>query len=283
VSEILNMSTKSALVVDAGQELGSMLAGALQPPQWTIQNVADNEAAMKWVEAKKFDLVLTGVTTSGGEDVGLLRKIRRIHPHTRVIVLTSDSTPSDVLDAMREGAFSYFSAPLSIADLEYIVQSAMNGPCWDDGIEVISATPEWIRVRARCDMKTADRLVQFFNEMIDLPDEEKQDVATVFRELLLNAIEHGGRFDPEQYVEISYLRTRRAASCRIKDPGEGFSLNEIPHAAIMNPPDDPIQHQAYRESKNLRPGGFGLLLARNSIDELIYNEKGNEVVLIKYL
>jgi anti-sigma regulatory factor (Ser/Thr protein kinase) len=33
----------------------------------------------------------------------------------------------------------------------------------------------------------------------------------------------------------------------------------------------------------LRPGGFGVLLARNSVDELIYNEKGNEVVLVKYV
>jgi hypothetical protein len=33
----------------------------------------------------------------------------------------------------------------------------------------------------------------------------------------------------------------------------------------------------------LRPGGFGILLTRNIIDELIYGEMGNEVVLIKYL
>ena len=99
----------------------------------------------------------------------------------------------------------------------------------------------------------------------------------------MNAIEHGGRFDPEKYVEVSYLRTRRAVSCRIKDPGDGFSLEEIPHAAIMNPPDDPLRHLTYREAENLRPGGFGVLLVKNSIDELLYNEQGNEVVLVKYI
>jgi len=104
-----------------------------------------------------------------------------------------------------------------------------------------------------------------------------------FRELLMNAIEHGGKFDPKQYVEISYMRTRRAVACRIKDPGEGFSLVEIPHAAVMNPPDDPLRHLTYREAEHLRPGGFGVLLVKNSIDELLYNEQGNEVVLVKYL
>jgi hypothetical protein len=35
--------------------------------------------------------------------------------------------------------------------------------------------------------------------------------------------------------------------------------------------------------KSLRPGGFGVLLARHLVDELIYGEKGNEVLLLKYL
>jgi len=38
-----------------------------------------------------------------------------------------------------------------------------------------------------------------------------------------------------------------------------------------------------REEKGLPPGGFGLLLARGTVDELLYNEIGNEVLLIKYI
>src|SRR4030081_1755244 len=148
--------------------------------------------------------------------------------------------------------------------------------CWDDGIEVVSATPDWIRLAARCDRKTADRLVQFFREIADLPDAEKYDVAIALREMLLNAIEHGGRLDPNQYVEVSYLRARHMVLCRVKDPGDGFSLDEIRHAAIANPPDDPIRHQSYRDELGLRPGGFGVLLTQKLVDELIYGEKGNE-------
>jgi two-component system, OmpR family, response regulator len=33
----------------------------------------------------------------------------------------------------------------------------------------------------------------------------------------------------------------------------------------------------------MRPGGFGILLARKIVDEMLYNERGNEVLLIKYL
>jgi hypothetical protein len=38
-----------------------------------------------------------------------------------------------------------------------------------------------------------------------------------------------------------------------------------------------------RSEKGLRPGGFGLLMTRTLVDELIFNEAHNEVVFIKYL
>ena len=164
-----------------------------------------------------------------------------------------------------------------------MVRSASTAPLWDDGSELVSATPEWISIIARCDNETADRLVQFFQEISDLPLSEKEDVATAFREMLLNAIEHGGNFDPDQYVEVAYYRIYKLVIRRIKDPGQGFSLDEIHHAAVNNPSYDPIRHILFREARGLRPGGYGVLLTKHLVDELLYSEKGNEVLLIKYL
>ena len=131
--------------------------------------------------------------------------------------------------------------------------------------------------------KTADRLIQFIHEIPDLPMKERDAVGMAFREMLMNAIEHGAHFNATQHVEISYIRAKHMVLCRVKDPGEGFSLEEVRHAAIMNPPSDPIRHVGIREKQGLRPGGFGILVTQNIIDELIYGETGNEVVLIKYL
>ncbi len=44
-----------------------------------------------------------------------------------------------------------------------------------------------------------------------------------------------------------------------------------------------MHHEQIREEKGLRPGGFGILIAREMVDEMIYNESHNEVILIKYL
>ena len=99
----------------------------------------------------------------------------------------------------------------------------------------------------------------------------------------MNAIEHGAHFDASQHVEIAYLRTKYAVACRVKDPGEGFSLEELRHAAIANPPYEALLHLKERKEQGLRPGGFGILVAKHIVDELIYGESGNDVILIKYL
>jgi anti-sigma regulatory factor (Ser/Thr protein kinase)/CheY-like chemotaxis protein len=274
---------RTALLVDPDPQVLAVLTLTLDPGHWSIQRAPDNITALAMAEARPCDLILTNEKTSGKEDVELLRNIRRVRPHIRLIILTDETTPADVIASMRARAFSYFSKPFSFESLADMIRLAAEGPCWDDGIEVLSATPAWVRLVARCDLRTADRLVQFVNEIADLPDAERNDVAMAFREILLNAIEHGGHFDPNEYVEISYLRARHMVMCRIKDPGEGFSLEEVRHTALANPTEDPLCHAVYREDQGLRPGGYGVLLAKHLVDELIYGEKGNDVLLIKYL
>lgn len=273
----------SALIVDPEPQVSRALCAALSPEEWNIEYATGNRSALKLVEARPFDLIVTGTETTGKEDIELLRKIRRVRPHVRLVILTDERTPADVIAAIRERAFSYFSKPFSTASLAEIVRRAMSEPLWDDGIELLSATSEWVSLIVRCDSKTADRVVQFFQEMSDLPHPDREDVATAFREMLLNAIEHGGNFDPNQFVEVAYVRTRKLIMCRIKDPGQGFSLEEIHHAAVNNPSYDPIRHALFREAQGLRPGGYGVLLTKHLVDELMYSERGNEVLLIKYL
>jgi anti-sigma regulatory factor (Ser/Thr protein kinase) len=84
-------------------------------------------------------------------------------------------------------------------------------------------------------------------------------------------------------VRISYIRTKRLLMYRLDDPGPGFKIEELKHAAISNPENDPMAHTVEREARGLRPGGLGLMLTQQLVDELFYNETRNSVVLIKYL
>ena len=285
VLENVNSSTvkrKKLLLVDPDPDVDNLLDQIVTNDGWDIERAPDNETALLLVRAGPFDLVITGQKTSGREDVDLLRKIRTIRPHVRMIILSESSTPEDVIASLRENAFSFFRPPFDRVLLADMVHQAVSEPCWDDGIEILSATPNWIRLMARCTLVTAGRLVQFLRQA-DLPEAEKEDLAVAAHEMLLNAMEHGGKFDPNHYVEIDYLRTRRAVACRVKDPGQGFSFEELSHAAVGSSPEDFLSHMAVREDKGLRPGGFGIMLAQKLVDELIYDEHGNDVILIKYL
>ena len=272
-----------ALIVDSSPEINRLLANLFDGSEWTIRYAGNNKDALRLAQERSYDFIITGEKTSGHEDVDLLRRLRLVRPHTRLIILTDEFVPGDVLESIREHAFSYFARPFSTEKLAEIIRLSMMEPCWDDGIEILSATPEWIRLSVRCDIVAANRLLQFYREASGLPDPETEEVAGAFRELLVNAMEHGGKFDPHQYVEVGYVRTKRVVMCRIKDPGEGFSLEELQHTALANPPDNPFQHMAEREARGMRPGGFGILMAKKLVDELLYNEQGNEVLLVKYL
>jgi DNA-binding response OmpR family regulator len=274
---------RHALLIDSDPDLNRMLRDLCDEHDWDILAARDNQEALDLSESQPFDLIITGERSSSQQDIELLRRLRRVRPHTRLIILTDEFTPGDVLNSIRERAFSYFARPFSTEELAEIVRLALTEPFWDDGIEILSATPEWVRLAVRCDLATADRLVHFYREASGLQENETEKVATAFREILLNAMEHGGQFDASQYVEVSYVHTRHVVLCRVKDPGTGFSLEELKHSALANPSDEPFRHVAEREAQGLRPGGYGILMAKELVDDLLYNQQGNEVLLIKYL
>jgi anti-sigma regulatory factor (Ser/Thr protein kinase) len=135
----------------------------------------------------------------------------------------------------------------------------------------------------RCDLGTLDRLMQFMRASAALPEVECEEVAFAFREIMLNAIEHGGKFDPNKFVEICYLKTKRMVMCRVKDPGEGFSLKEIEEAENIGPLIRWAQQAHSGNDLDLPVRGFGILMARKFVDDLVFSDKGNEAFLIKYL
>jgi anti-sigma regulatory factor (Ser/Thr protein kinase) len=155
-------------------------------------------------------------------------------------------------------------------------------------LRILAHTQEWLTLLVPADLKCGDdalKTMQSSDVMtgLKLPVATRDNFLSAVREVLWNGIEHGGKLDPNKMVRIDLLHSNRAISCFVKDPGPGFRLREMEHAAVNNPPEDAVHHAHVRETTGLRPGGYGILLARNFVDELIYNEHGNEVVLVKYL
>jgi CheY-like chemotaxis protein/anti-sigma regulatory factor (Ser/Thr protein kinase) len=279
------MSTATrTLIVDDDPDVHSLLVAALAAPDRQIDSAYDGLAGLRMIEESHYDVVLTDVNMPGLDGLALLERIRETRPSTRVVVMTVANTPDNIVRAIRQRAFSYFSKPFTLNSVVDMVEQALGAPASTGEMEVLSASRKWLEIRLNCKIETADRILQFLREMeTNLPAAERENVAMAFREILLNAIEHGAGADPTKKVNITYIRGERALFYRVRDPGPGFSLEKLAHAAISNPVESPFEHTEVRKQLGLRPGGFGILMSRKFVDEMIYNEAGNEVLLIKYL
>jgi CheY-like chemotaxis protein len=276
---------KSLLVVDSDQTMPNLIRACLPKAHWRIEFAQDSSEALNRLSCKPYDLVLTGLRTTGLQNIELLRQMRSLQPRIKMIVLTTQSTPEEVIKSIRAHAFSHLSEPIDGETLGRLIEEALKRP-WDDGIDVLSARPDWLSLRLKCRRVTAERLLQFMQELrVDLPESERVVIGTAFREMLLNAMEHGAHFDSQKTVDVIRIRTPEIIlyMYMIRGPGRGFPFDSLPHAAVSNPASCPFDHVLYREEQGMRPGGFMILLTQGLMDRLLYNEQGNEVLFIKYL
>jgi CheY-like chemotaxis protein/anti-sigma regulatory factor (Ser/Thr protein kinase) len=275
---------RTLLVVDDDPSIHELIGAMLAGKNWELDSAANGQEALSRLETRAYDLVLTDILMPGMDGLTLLGEMRTRFPYTSMVVMTVKNTPAHILGSLQKSATAYLAKPFDRETLISTLQNALSTTVNRDDIKVLSDKPDWISLQIRCKLTTADRLTQFMRELpSDLEPSEREHIAMAFRELLMNAIEHGGRLDPEKTVDLSYIRTARTIVYYLRDPGDGFSMANLKHAAVGNTPDDPFRHVELRDKAGIRPGGFGLLLTQSFADELIFSAKGNEVILIKYL
>jgi len=274
---------KRVLIADDETIVLQMLVDLLRNEPVDVVTAGNGADAWELLEHGGFDLLISDVWMPHLNGLELLSRLRHLPSAPPVIVMTGDDAPLTMLEAVRKSAHHVFAKPFIAADMVDAVRRALAVPDADP-IEVISATPSWVELSLPCELRSPDRIQPLLMKLkSDLPHEVRENVAQAFRELLLNAIEWGGKLDPRHRVRLSYIRTARMLLYRISDPGAGFKFAALEHAAVNNPEGDPIRHMKARDEQGLRPGGLGILMAQQLVDEVIYNELQNEVLLVKYL
>jgi two-component system, OmpR family, response regulator len=274
----------SILVTDDDLTTRQMVRGILRKAGHEVSTAADGMAALRAIQKNKFDLLLLDIWMPKMTGLGLLGHLHGEKHIPKIVVMTSDQTSDTLLDALRGRVYQYLKKPLDATTLLTTVENAISTSPEVPAIEVVSANSQWVELMVPCERSVVSRVQSFLMHLdVDLAPEIIEKVGYAFRELLNNAIEWGGRLDPNLKVRVSYIRTKHMLMYRLDDPGPGFKLEDLKHAAISNPQDNPMAHMQEREAKGLRPGGLGLMLTQQLVDELVFNERRNGVVLIKYL
>jgi anti-sigma regulatory factor (Ser/Thr protein kinase) len=274
----------SRILVIGNAQLSHEIGDALSAADLPIEYSAGHADTLQRLRMRSFGVVITSPESAVEEDLALLEEMRLIRPGVKCILLARQSTPYEVIAALRARVFGCFTPPFDPHDIAHLARSAASDSEWRDDITVLTAKPGWVAVRVNCRLITAERLLTFAKELsAQLPEDTREEVTLALREILLNAMEHGAAFNPEQVVEVTAVRTQRALVFYLRDPGAGFRRESLTHAALANPSDDPAAHIVMRKEVGMRAGGFGLLVAGGILDELIYSDVGNEVLLIKYV
>ena len=275
------MAKYDVLVVDDDDATRDGLRELLVREGFSVDTAREGSQALDTIRRHDVGVVLLDVGLPGMSGLDVLARCAHEGRPAKIVVVTGMDTPETVLDALRQHAYDFLPKPIDAARLVEVVRRALaasNPP----PIQVLSARPEWVELLVPCTREAVDRIQSFLQQLeTDLPHDVRESVGLAFRELLMNGIEWGGQLNPAQTVRVACLRTRRMLLYRIADPGPGFRLEDLSHAARSDA--SAIGHDQVREEKGLRPGGFGLVLIRAIADELLYNEQRNEVVFVKYL
>jgi CheY-like chemotaxis protein/anti-sigma regulatory factor (Ser/Thr protein kinase) len=271
---------RKALVVEDERDTGQILAQHLRNWGYEPTVLQEGKPTVNWVREHRPSLVLLDLLLPDmdGFEICETLKLDRETNLIPVIMITALSGQEERVHGLQVGANRYLTKPFTADSLHKAIQGAF---AWQDELTRRGTDGE-IHFQLQSDTQYLDELNGMLGALFlfsGLTQPQVKQLSTAIRELGTNAIEWGHKRQIERIVTVVYRIDPQKITIVIRDTGPGFDPNNLPHAAQ---PDDPIAHMMVRETLGIREGGFGILMARGLVDELEYNEVGNEVRLVKY-
>lgn len=125
---------------------------------------------------------------------------------------------------------------------------------------------EWIPSDTSLGNKVVLQIVENM-QRIGWSEQEMFGIHMALEEAIINAIKHGNKRDPNKKVHVEVNSTLVEFYLKVTDEGDGFVPDDVPDCTA---------------EENLEMGsGRGLLLMRHYMDEVKYNERGNELEIRK--
>jgi serine/threonine-protein kinase RsbW len=263
------------LIIDHDAQSRASLKRMLADREHQIVVVPSAARALERLEREDFDLVVSDLSAqdlSAGEP-DAVQLIAEIGKKSRApVVVSTDAAAVNVRKAFKVGATNYLQRPYDQADLEKIIDKALsyklrrveNAPPLPEVREVID-------IELPSDVAYMDGVLSYLVDRVakfGIIRPAASNIFVALDEALTNAIRHGNAEDRSKKVRISAEISARGARFTIADEGPGFDVAAVP---------DP------REPANLfKPSGRGVMLIHHIMDEVRFNERGNEITMVKF-
>jgi len=289
---------ETILVVDDSPEARNVAGGCLKDHGVTPVFAENGREALKILEQQQPDAVLTDLHMPEMSGLELVKQMRRDYSNVPVVLMTAHGSEQAAVNALRAGALSYVpkkDLQTDLCDAMNVVLAAVEAKRHRERTrQLLTHTESHFELGFELDGSAA--LVSYFQgnlSLFNFCDETALfQVSTALTEALNNAIDHGSleldsalrEGSGQAYNELRQERTQippysdrrvrvteqldpEQITYEIRDEGPGFDLSTVPD------PTDP--------ENLLKASGRGLMLIRMFMDEVNFNDVGNEITMVK--
>jgi len=260
------------LVIDHDATSRASLKRMLTDREHRVVAVADGRRALEKIEQEDFDLVISDLVALDSGDLDGLQLIAQLSKKCHAPVVVSTSTAeANVHKAFKVGAANYLQQPYDKNSLEKMVEKTLSYKLRQAAsAPLLPHVRETIEIEMPSDVRYLDGVLSYLVERASkfgVVTPKASNMFVALDEALANAIKHGNKNDPSKTVRVHADISMREARFTISDEGEGFDVAEVPD------PRDP--------ANLLKPSGRGVMLIHHIMDDVSYNERGNEVTMVK--
>ncbi len=292
------------LVAEDSNSQGVLIRGILEQAEYEVDLVEDGKQALQKLEGGgQYDLVLTDMVMPEMDGLQLVRAIRTHHAGTPVVLMTSQGTDELAIEALEDGAAGY--VPKSqinerlVDEIAQVLHMVGMEKSYKGLLDCLKRTEFTFELDNNVSLiaPLVDLLQQMMMGMQLCDSTARLRVGVALEHALLNALHRGNleigpddvantremllkdeaphlveeRLSQPPYCDRKIFLhaelTTEEASFVIRDEGSGFDTSKVPD------PGDPDSLE--------QEGVHGLLLMQTFVDEVIFNEEGNEVRLVK--
>ncbi|MHC4248356.1 MAG: response regulator [Planctomycetota bacterium] len=275
--------TEKVLIADDEEIIRLALADILLRTECAeaVDEARDGVEALEKARASTYDLVISDVKMPRMDGFQLLSALRDEQGRAPVIMVTAMREEGGMLNAFAGGAWDYVLKPFVLEHVVATVRRAMAAGASGrvSALRAPAGGPVDLELSTGSVAEHVDRFRDFTQLLLraTLSPDDREDIRFAVHELGMNAVEWGNRSDPGKAVRMALRLLPDRIVFEIEDEGEGFAPDAVP-----DPSDDHAAHEERRRLAGKRPGGYGVHIVRQLMDEVRYNEKGNAVVMTKF-
>ncbi len=292
------------LLVDDEELIVELLENYFQSLGYDVTAVENAEKALEHLQNNfSYDLLITDINLPGKSGIDLLKITREIRPELPVILVTGHKTMDFAISAIKNGATDFITKPFQLNNVRKVVEKVIRYKLKTEKKERIFEYARFIKMDFEFPTKEldagvlADYLARLLLKTRFCNENEVNQFYLVFLETIVNAIEHGNLElastikgdDFDRFLKFEQLREER-----LQDPTYGnrkvyIQMEVSPRMFTLTIRDEgpgfdwkAVMEKTEMETINLESHGRGFVFIQSVMDEMLFNDKGNAITLVKY-